>query len=1099
MFITAVSSKTAYTPKVGDGLNSLGDLSPATFKVEFDEPLSIKNADIELVSCKVSKQNKIIISPDNNALCVRMGNEVEGEQYKTSIKPGSYTPANLGDAIAEALNRVMPINIHKPAVPGFIPSTGGGWSSLISAGKIQLRKAQTSNPSENDFTNYLVPVSPSTTGAEHMISAGYEFEAVEKENTGGNAFAKFTGKIQSGVNITNPYNIPTEDFITCGGLDLGSLAVDTQVRQAVDNWGIWEQGRFPPSRGGEFDAVLRPTSCVLDSTLNIGYGGKTSLNGATNRPCYWTFEVEENIDANTGLPISNEYEDGSLFTPKPQEKSELRNHPGRSYKSINGVLNFVQDKLDERGPPYTAKRELIFPYAKTAKIVAGNFNQESRRILYDATWTGQMTFRGDRGTKTEIARTPYQYTFELDDAAAPIPPTPNGENVYYARSVVQQKINAAPENVRVRLTESPLIQGLPRQTAANSAVEHSTITGADILVAPITPTVQNIRYLEGEVGQCNFKGETDVLENNTQCICPNGPNKGAVVMPWYKILKVDALGVPIEVILVDSGEYVIRTDTATSLTELNTSLFLNDPNTYEYIDESLADEEDDLFEQIYRFEVRAQDIGASGPSNKYKYDDDLRYASFNMGLMRDDIFQTLKLENTPEDKLQDINTFALQKNFEIDVYSVLFDKNGVGLPPRAQIKVAVWQLQPSSPQDNDYIVQGYGEPDNKKLMFNARTDQLSTWTGTGTAITNWASFPGVADPDAAIQVFINVLDTYSYQIGIANATTYNPAAPAFGGVAGDGPSVLCTTGIKRGAVGQSGIKKFESYEKLRFFPLHPVMSAMPTSIISSAPNVVRLRCCGSEYPERPLFNPWDKIAPSKGCNYDVNISNMVGDQPYMTPQNVPAPTGTNWAVDNPKGSKCMMMIKSQKLNLSQITTTPPPSGSVNACLINDFAPPNGGSLYQANLPDVMFAQIPSPPLNVEVDFPLGEVPTTQSFLPSFVVEIQNLPLSGYLGKSFDDGELKTLKGMGSRLPIVGVVPAKEFKEEATDPVINYYYQTSYYQPTQVRLPTEQSLYSLDINLRDVVSGELLRDLIHSTEVIVRIYNLGDNPPDGGQR
>ena len=67
MFITAVSSKTAYTPKVGDGLNSLGDLSPATFKVEFDEPLTIKNADIELVSCKVSKQNKIIISPDNNS------------------------------------------------------------------------------------------------------------------------------------------------------------------------------------------------------------------------------------------------------------------------------------------------------------------------------------------------------------------------------------------------------------------------------------------------------------------------------------------------------------------------------------------------------------------------------------------------------------------------------------------------------------------------------------------------------------------------------------------------------------------------------------------------------------------------------------------------------------------------------------------------------------------------------------------------------------------------------------------------------------------------------------------------------------------------
>ena len=527
MFITAVSSKTAYTPKGGDGNNSLGDLSPATFKVEFDEPLTIKNADIELVSCKVSKQNKIVISPGNNALCVRMGNEVEGEQYKTSIKPGSYTAGELGVAIADSLNRVMPINIHKPAVPGFIPSTGGGWSSSISAGKILLKKSQTSNPSENDFTNYLVPVSPSTDGADHTISAGYEYSDVEKENTAGDSFAKFTGTLPTGeVNITNPYNIPTTDFITCGGLDLGSLEVDKQTRQAVDNWGIWEQGRFAPSRGGEFDAVLTPTSCVLDSTLNIGYGGKASLNGPTNKPCYWTFEVEENIDANTGLPISNIYEDGSLFTKLSQTVfSTLRNHPGRSYKSINGVLNSVVDKLDERGPPYTANRRLNFPYANKSTVVGGNFNASKRIIGYDATWTGQMTFRGD-GRQNVAIRTPYEYTFQLDDVAVPIPPTPNGEDTHYARSVVQQKINAAPENIRIRLTEAPLIQGLPRQTAANSVVENSIITGADILVGPITPAAQNIRYIENSIGQCNFNtGTTDILDLNEQCVCPAGPNK----------------------------------------------------------------------------------------------------------------------------------------------------------------------------------------------------------------------------------------------------------------------------------------------------------------------------------------------------------------------------------------------------------------------------------------------------------------------------------------------------------------------------------------------------------------------------------------------
>ena len=575
-------------------------------------------------------------------------------------------------------------------------------------------------------------------------------------------------------------------------------------------------------------------------------------------------------------------------------------------------------------------------------------------------------------------------------------------------------------------------------------------------------------------------------------------------MPWYKILNVNALGIPIEVCLIDSGEYVIRTNTTTTQFKLNTSLFMNDPNTFDYIDASLEDEDVDLIEQIYRFEVRAQDIGASGVQNKYKYDEDLRYASFLMGLMRDDIFQAIKFQNRTgeknvfkkEDDDDDLNeTLGIERQFDIEITSVLFDEDDNPLLGPAQIQITCTQLQPNNIVDNFYTKPGSGY-DDSQFLINTRTDQLSNWTGDGAAMTNWATFPGVADPDAAIQVFINVLDTYTYQLGIANATVYNPAAPAFGFAAGDGPTILCTTGVTReDSTGDNEyqIKKFEAFEKLRFFPLHPVMSALPTSIIQTDPNIIRLRCCGSEYPDRPQYNPWDKLTPIKKNNYEINIFNMVGDQPYLTPQNIAAPSGTNWTVDNPRGSKCMMMIKTSKLDFSQITTTPPVTGSTNQFLINDFAPNNGGSIYNSNLPIIMFAQIATPVGDTEVNFPLGSNPTVQAFLQSFVVEIQNLPLSGFLGKGFDDGNVQSLKGMGSRLPIVGVVPAKEFIEDSTDPIIHYFYQTSYYQPTQIRLPTEQSLYSLDFNLRDIVSGELLRDLIHSTEVIIRIYDLGDNP------
>jgi len=1101
MFITAISSKTGYTPKVGDGLNSLGDLSPATFKVEFDEPLKIQNADIELVSCKVSKENKIVISDSNNSLCIRMGEEVEAEQYKTSIKPGAYNATDLGNAIAEALNRVQPLNIHRPnAVPGL----EGGFSSSLSGNKIKITKEITPNPGSEDFQDYICPGGASLTGGEHIVSTGFKYNDVEPDGTGlVDSYVKFTGTLPVGTEqIINPYNIPSDNFITCGGYDLGSRQVDKVSRQAVDNWGVWEQGRFAGRGAGRFEAILRPVPCILETTLSAGYGaGGIGGQPDTDRPCYWTFEVDPNEDA-YGNDITGIYEDGSLFTPATQNKSRLRHHIGRQYKSINGVLNSSTALGDQRGAPYNKRKRLIFPYSEQAQYtnVAGvpTFNEKARKTLWTANWTGQMVLSGEAGPPTTGAppRIPNGYSFQLDNKDIPAPPTPTGEGVHYARSMVQQDINVAPENVRIRLTQSPLIMGLPRQTAVDSEVEYSIIDATNILQPPVVVvgTPQNIRYKLNSIGQFNSDFGDNIIGMNEQCLNIHGGNTGAQVLPYYKIIELTANGLPSEIILVDSGEYVIETDEFDNQTKYDTSLFLNDPNTWEYIDPTLANEDVDITDQIYRLVVRPEDIGAlaSDPTAvALDYNTANRYASFNMGLMRDDIFQAVKHEFDPDEALLDqtLNPFALQKNLEIDLYSILETNTGGVQPVAGQIKVSIHQLQPANPNDDYYCVNGQGREDNKKLLFNAATNDLAAWRGDpgNPALTNWSTFPGVADPDTAIKLYIEMVDTYTLRVVLSNCTTYVDTASVFAEA-----NMLCQTGIQRGHVGQPGIHKMECFDKMRFYPLHPVMSALPTSIIQTAPNIVRLKCIGSEYPDRSLGNPWRLITGRKANNYEVNIYNQVGDAPYRTPQNVAAPSNVA-GTTNPPGTKCMMMIKSQKLGLSNITVIPPVAGDTDLVLVQDFAPNSGGSLYQANLPSVMFAQLGPTPGDILIDFPLGENdPDFQPNLPSFVVEIQNLPLSGYLGKGFNDGKLSGIKGMGSRLPIVGVVPAKK-KELQTDPVVHYYYQTSYYQPTQVRLPTEQSLYSLDINLRDIVSGELLRDLLHSSEVILRIYDLGPNP------
>ena len=103
----------------------------------------------------------------------------------------------------------------------------------------------------------------------------------------------------------------------------------------------------------------------------------------------------------------------------------------------------------------------------------------------------------------------------------------------------------------------------------------------------------------------------------------------------------DADGKPTQVRLVDSGEHVVVYDTTSTDTERDTSFFLNDPDTF---DHNPADDQDTLMmDEIMTLTPLTFHIGADEVLDQ---EVDYRYLSFNMGLMRDNIFQLCK-ENVP--------------------------------------------------------------------------------------------------------------------------------------------------------------------------------------------------------------------------------------------------------------------------------------------------------------------------------------------------------------------------------------------------------------------------------------------------------------------
>ena len=1035
MFVSAVSVRGADSTKPNDVAigNSIGDLTPATFRVEFDEPLKIKNADIELVACKISKKNEIVINAGNNQLCVRMGDSSVAEQYSAKIPVGNYLPAVLADAISQALNYVMPVNIYK------------GFSCTIVANKIKITYTISSAPSSVPFQDQLKE-------EVKVIQDGVSYPI----RTDDGNYVKFECSASQQAQIRGPLRIPTEDWEFCGSLDLGTRDPDRLQRNGIDQFGIWEDKK------GVFTSILRPVSSVVKSTFDAGYGG---FAGTSLKPTYMTFEFEENQDED-GNPVSGLYEYGGMFNSNTLKDNVPREYNSKYHKQINGVLNRTFAHNDARGAPYNLQSSFHFPYCNNPKV--NGSAQNSRKIYYDKTWSGCIDMRKQAGRPpaNQPGPVPDTYSFQIDEISA------EKKAICLAK-----RRGFKTDKVKIRPSILPLILGLPQQQVANGPVIDTFCS----IQLPLVVAAVNIRYIVGTTGQLNFTGYGPqwLIDNEQGLQIGGGPNGiDLYKLPYYKILTIDANGSPVKVCLTDGGEHTIVFDGTNPTTTQNTSLYLNDPNTWEEIIVSGDAEDTIMEEQIFRIEPNALDIGIL---ETLKVKKQYRFPSFNMGLQRDDLFQLQNNNFPPAPYGDDPNKLLISKDIQIDLYSKLENNDGSVTPNEGQIEVSINQLQPQQPNDDSLSI--YADIESKKLLFNASSNTWNAKNGDGVAMVNWGagSFTGVNNADAAIKISIKQTDTYNQSIEIGYTNLYVDTTTIFNNGVGPGATELVRTGITRGGGG----KKMEVTQKTRFFPYHPVFSQIPCSISEKTINYYQ--CIGSEYPLRNCYYPITGKSNFQN-NYEANLAFMAkGD--FNAPQNIFPPTNAPPGGGGPPGNKPVIMIKSQKLEPSQISPgpSPPPAGSVDLCVIEDFTPEEGGSLYNAGLHSIMYSVWGG---GAFVDFAQDAVPIKQPFMPSFAVEIQNLPLSGYVGKGFDEGKSQDRRGLGSRLPIVGIVPATEFPE-SNDIIINYHYKTPYYQPVQVRLATPTFLYSLDINLRNLVSGRLLQDLIHSSEVILRIYPLPD--------
>ena len=540
---------------------------------------------------------------------------------------------------------------------------------------------------------------------------------------------------------------------------------------------------------------------------------------------------------------------------------------------------------------------------------------------------------------------------------------------------------------------------------------------------------------------------------------PQGKDSNGVKKtPVYKITEIDANGQPTKVILLDTGEHIGAVGT-------KGSLVLNDPNTFEISVTGTATDEEIVQNLCSQVQPQASDIGNAGlaiSSTK-----SFQFLPTEVGLVNDLIHN--QVTGKQGNRLGNIVTLNPPANVDyskdITVKLKPLDINNTA-PDFIEFEVYQFQPQQSSFGDEQSI--DFTDPkviDQTQVLMRANPSSWNSLTyNVGTAPANWTN-AFVLGPDTRVKIKIEQKEIFQQEIKCSFSVD--------GGATYIQEVVLLKTGDE--------VDTFSVYEfttKSRVFPLHPIFSVYPPGLRGATTTDFGLGLKGimTDY-SNEKFRQGDVIK-NYDCNYLKNLDFMSSGANQPDIFDFPTTVADN--------HRPQIMIKTSSQNLTVVpdgTALPLTAGEIE---VSEVQPTNRANL--GNLLNLESSYSAEPSFTSPVNFAGIGGATTLPFIPTIAVEITNLPLEGYIAKTFNVRDERI--GVGGKYPIVGIIPSLE-QSASTNPVIFFRYNTPYPQPVTCRLATKQFLYNLAFRLRDIETGSIVKGLQNNTELIFRIKPLND--------
>ncbi len=813
-------------------------------------------------------------------------------------------------------------------------------------------------------------------------------------------------------------------------VDIGNPNPENKTTTMVREVGLFEAG-------GRVEYIISPVPVFQTSTRfapltsadDVYLTLEADVEGTVYDPTIFEDSFIENMDMYKGI-------------------DELGNLSKHSQK--NGILITPAGNVNAKkeGPPYTrSKFTLNFP--PMGIDPAEDFNVR-RQEKYFNTFGGNMIFDEtitqkfpNRGFQIAIGESPTETALSTLNFSG------------YDR-----------ENLKFRLATRPLILGL-------QVKDTEKITETNILVKGATPAAgeTKIEYRVGSIGTMNLRTfGLAAFSSSTQGKLVKLLEPDVFKTPRYRIDAVDADGQPEEVTLMDGGEHMGEQKALGDL-------FLNDPNTFTITVIGTDSDEDIVTNKCAKVDI-ADEVTQIGNLGIFEdVQTAFQYLPTEVGIVNDQIFQAV--EEGFNDNIGINPSFPVKYSKDVSVKITPLSRTNTA---EKFVEFQVHQFQPTT----DVFVEeadiganqrnSGGQIEVKTLVFQARPGNWNSLTySAGSAPANWTAAFAAPDADQRIKITIEQSQIYKQIIKCSFSTD--------AGVSFQEEITLLESGNKVTGQVPSGpaFKKFEFTTKPRHFPLHPCISQYPSVLrdqISTNPDTI-IKGIFTPYPRGASYRQGFNIVRGFNGNYEKNL---IFQTEGATQPSVFAPFPTTLGNNH----RPQIVLKTKQTGFTEVANAsayPLADGEIRIQEVPPIRATLGGilALHSAYSAEEEFTS-PKNFVGAAATEVIADIPTV-------AVEINNIPIDGYISKDYDVRDAQV--GVGSRLPIVGVIPSLEETTASTKPQIDFRYNAPYSQPVVCDLPTEQFLYNLSFRLREVSTGRILEGLRHPTELIFRLRNLDE--------